>query len=96
MWGTQDLSDPSDPISLSTRNCQLVWTCLVLGIRVLHMVVAGYRFLGAGHYGMEIPSRHYDLSTDDRRLLAVRGAGEGRELILVQNFFEELRQVVPD
>lgn len=37
--------------------------------------------------------RHYDVTADDQRFIMLRrvgGAGEG-ELILVQNFFEELR-----
>ena len=49
-------------------------------------------------YAIEIPSRHYDLSPDDRRLLAVKGpaeVGATREIV-VQNFFQELRQVLPN
>ena len=43
--------------------------------------------------------RHFDPSPDDQRLLAVRlstSSGGVIRDILVQNFFEELRQVVPD
>ncbi len=41
--------------------------------------------------------RQFDPSPDERRFLAIRAEGlESRPLILVQNFFEELRQVVPD
>ncbi len=40
--------------------------------------------------------QHHDLSPDDRRLLAIRRGTSSGDLILVQNFFEELRQVVPD
>ena len=42
--------------------------------------------------------RHWDLTPDDLRVLAVGGSGgaQALDLILVQNFFEELRQVVPD
>ncbi len=51
------------------------------------------------------PSNYfYDVSSDGERFLMVRpfggcaeeGAAEPQRLILVQNFFEELRQVVPD
>ncbi len=40
----------------------------------------------------------FDLSPDDERLLAIRinSVGGATDDILVQNFFEELRQVVPD
>ena len=36
----------------------------------------------------------YDLMPDDDRIAIIQriGAGSGRELILVQNFFEELRE----
>ena len=41
--------------------------------------------------------RHWDLTPDGQRLLAVgTGTSVGTGFILVQNFFEELRQVVPD
>jgi hypothetical protein len=41
----------------------------------------------------------WDLSTGGNRILAIPITGdleEGGQLILVQNFFEELRQVVPE
>ena len=48
-------------------------------------------FPGGSAPGFYLPSaaQHFDLSPDDQRLLA-----QVRD-ILVQNFFEELRQVVP-
>jgi hypothetical protein len=42
--------------------------------------------------------RPFDLAPDGERFLMMRpeGAGEGTELILVQNFFEVLRELVPN
>ena len=52
----------------------------------------------AGHLA-ENASRHFDPSPEDERLLSIRAVdssgGEMRDIV-VQNFFEELRQVVPD
>ena len=47
-------------------------------------------------YRLGSPNRDYDLTPDDQRFLAVAPtAAEAQgQLILVQNFFEELRQVV--
>ena len=44
------------------------------------------------------PLRSGDPSPDDQRLLVIRFTEGGTEVrvVLVQNFFEELRQVVPD
>ena len=43
------------------------------------------------------PLRHWDLTPDGRCLLAVgTGTSGSTEFIVVQTFFEELRQVVPD
>ena len=50
-------------------------------------------------YLVGIPMRHYDLSPDDRRFMAIGIPSEDQDqatYILVQNFFEELRQVVPE
>ena len=46
-------------------------------------------------------SDFYDIASDDEQFLMRRSTGEvvsgvGQGFILVQNFFEELRQVVPD
>ncbi len=46
-------------------------------------------------YFLQDNIRHYDLAPDDQRFLAVGSDTQAQEgLILVQNFFEELRQVV--
>ena len=51
----------------------------------------------AGFYGGP-GSRLFSLALDDQRLLAgqLETGGQAAADILVQNFFEELRQVVPD
>ena len=44
-------------------------------------------------------ARSYDVATDDDRFLMVRAYGSvesSSSLILVQNFFEELKRVVPN
>ena len=42
--------------------------------------------------------RQYDVAPDDQRFVMLRlvGATQDNQLIVIQNFFEELRQVVPD
>ena len=57
------------------------------------------RFASAEGFLTGVGSAPFDVSPDDQRLLAVRtGPSLGAEVrtVLVQNFFEELRQVVPD
>ena len=49
-------------------------------------------------YAFSILDLHWDLSPDDLSVLAIRlegGGGQARDIV-VQNFFEELRQVVPN
>ena len=51
--------------------------------------LADYLF-GNGH-------AQYDISPDDQRLVMLRAVeGEDRQLILVENFFEELKRLVPN
>jgi hypothetical protein len=50
----------------------------------------------ATEYLADVNHRQYDVSPDDQRFIMLRPVGDGgRELILVQNFFEELRARVP-
>ena len=48
--------------------------------------------------GFRTNSRHpqYDVTRDDQRFVMIRhsGAGDARELIVVENFFEELKAKV--
>ena len=39
---------------------------------------------------------HYDVTQDDQRFVMIRGGTGASELILVQNFFEELRERLPN
>ena len=62
------------------------------------------QFSGLPAFSLDVAYRSYDVAPDDRRLLMVRpvGAGEDPETtavltttVLVQNFFEELKRLVP-
>ncbi len=59
--------------------------------------LGGYRKLGSvSTYRSDLNHRIYDVEPGDERLLMIRarGGSEGSELILVQNFFEELKEKV--
>ena len=54
------------------------------------------RLFGTDAYRTENNHRAYDVTSDGQRFLMIRATDEGGELVWVQNFFEELRQVVPN
>ena len=56
------------------------------------------RFTSAEGFADSNVSRQFAVSPDDQRLLALRISTAGTQVrdVVVQNFFEELRQVVPD
>ena len=59
--------------------------------------LGGYRKMGSvSTYRSDLNHRIYDVAADDERLLMIRARGgtEGSDLILVQNFFEELNEKV--
>ena len=59
--------------------------------------LGGYRKMGSvSTYRSDLNHRIYDVAADDERLLMIRARGgtEGSELVLVQNFFEELNEKV--
>ncbi len=49
-----------------------------------------------GYYATGVPGRTYDISPDGERFLMIKeGGSDSTEFILVQNWFEELKRLVP-
>ncbi len=56
------------------------------------------RFASAEGFADSNVSQQFDPSPDDQRLLAIRISTAGTQVrdVIIQNFFEELREVVPE
>ena len=73
------------------------WTVATVGTEPDFAVESRERLASWEPYGVNVTTQHYDPSPDDQRLLAIRRfdlSGAEARHVLVQNWFEELKELV--
>ena len=74
------------------------WVIATVGTGLDFAVESRERFASARGFATSRLIQRFDVAPDDQRVLAIRtisGSSESRDIV-IQNFFEELRQVVPE